>query len=425
MTASTLDPLAWRERLQREIVLRPTAAQVPLGDAVGAVLAAQVTSPEEVPSAPVAAMDGFAVRRADLGIGTTVLPVTAELPARPGAVEPHRAGTAARIMTGAPVPLGADAVIEVEATDADPFGPAPEKVAVTLERIPALHRHLRLPGEEVARGEVLAEPEDRVGAGLVGLAATLGMATLPVLRPLDVAIVVTGDELTSGGTMAAGAVRESNGAMLAAALRADGTRARHHRSGDSPAQLRAALEAAADGADLVLTTGGIGHGAYDVVKLVLGERGTGSSEFVHLGLRPGGPQGAGTLPGGIPVVHLPGTPVGALVGYHLFVRPLLPGAAGELRRVRWEDPAGEGRSRGGGPRTVHALAARCSTDADGREVASPIPGRRLAPYGRAQAIALLGTARSGTASPAAASQVCGPNSSAEAAAEATALLIAL
>lgn len=394
MTSPHLDPLLWRDRLLREIVPRPPVVRTPLEEAVGGVLGAQVLSPEDVPAAPIAAMDGFAVRRADLRVGTTVLPVAAELPARSGEIGPHLSGTAARIMTGALVPAGADAVIEVEATDADPFGPMPETVAVTLGSIPAEHRHLRLPGEEVPRDAVLAEPGDPVGGGLVGLAATLGMDTLPVLRPLRVAVVVTGDELTSDGSMAAGSVRESNGAMLAAALRSDGAEARHHRSGDSPAQLRAALEAAADGADLVLTTGGIGHGAYDVVKLLLGERGAGSSEFVHLALRPGGPQGAGHLPDGTAVVHLPGTPVGALVGYHLFVRPLLPGTGGELRRVRWEDPAGQDRPRRGAPGTVHALAARLGTDAAGREVAEPVPGRRLAPYGRAGAIALLGAGAS-------------------------------
>src|SRR5699024_6572007 len=84
------------------------------------------------------------------------------------------------------------------------------------------------------------------------------------------------------------------------------------------------LEQMAD-CDLVITTGGIGHGAYDVVRSALGPRGAGTSRFEHLALRPGGPQGCGRLPGGTPVVHLPGTPVGARVGYHLFVRPLLPG----------------------------------------------------------------------------------------------------
>lgn len=393
MTTPPLDPLLWRARLQSGIRLSPALRESPLEEAVGAVLGREVRSEGNIPPVPIAAMDGFAVRRSDLGIGRTVLPVSADLPARPGAVAPHQAGTAARIMTGAPVPLGVDVVVEVEATDADPFGSPPVTVTLDLPQLPPEGRHVRGPGEEISRGELLAVQGDRVGGGLVGLAAMLGMRSLPVLRPLRVAIVVTGDELAVGGSaeQAPGAVLESNGAMLAAALRADGAEARHHRSGDAPEHLREVLDQAAAHADLVLTTGGIGHGAYDVVKLLLGERGAGTSCFEHLALRPGGPQGAGRLPDGTPVVHLPGTPVGALVGYHLFVRPLLPGGGGELRRMRLDEAAPGGRRRSGAPGTLHALAARRGLDEAGGEVIRPLAGRRLAPYGRADAIALVRT----------------------------------
>ena len=415
MTAAHPDPLAWRRRLQERLRLPEKTVEMPLEQAGGAVLGADLTAGEDLPAVRIAAMDGFAVRRADLAVGGTTLPVAAELPARPGAVGPHRAGTATRIMTGAPVPEGADAVIEVEATDADPFGPAPRSVRVHVEALPDVDRHIRRPGEEIARGAEIARAGERIGAGLVGLAAALGLRTLPVRRPPRVAVVVTGDELVGdpeapagpesgagpgagsgpesgsgpeNGAPATGAVRESNGTMLVAALEADGVRARHLRSGDEPAQLRAVLEEAADGSDLVLTTGGIGHGAFDVVKLLLGPQGTDSSEFAHLALRPGGPQGAGRLPDGTPVVHLPGTPVGALVGHHLFVRPLLPAGGGALRRVRLE--AGEWkRPLRGAPGTVHALPALLGRDVEGWETARPVPGRRLAPYGRAEAIVLL------------------------------------
>lgn len=401
MTVPPLDPLLWRARLRREMVLRPGARAAPLAEARDGLLADSVHSPEDVPAQPVAAMDGFAVHRADLDEGTTVLPVAADLPARPGAVAALPPGTAARIMTGAPMPHGADVVVEVESTDVDPFGEAPAEVTLHLPHLPAAGRHVRAAGEEVARGALLAEAGERVGAGLIGLAAALGLRTLPVHQAPQVSVVVTGDELEgeaaeeerSGAGPSAGAVRESNGTMLAAALRADGAQARVLRSGDDPSELRAVLEDASAGADLVITTGGIGHGAYDVVKLLLGERGTGTSEFVHLALRPGGPQGAGALAGGTPVIHLPGTPAGALVGYHLFVRPLIPGAGEGIRRVLWREPtevAGSRHGRSAAPGTVHALAARIRLAPDGREFAEPVPGRRLAPYGRADAIALLG-----------------------------------
>lgn len=388
MSAASLDPCRWRDLLQREIVLPETVSEAPLLEAVGARLGGEVRSPEDVPAVPIAAMDGFAVRRGDLSVGATVLPVSAEIAARPGGIGRLAPGTAARIMTGAPVPDGADAVIPVEATDADPFGTVTPTVTVMLEELPVADRHIRRPGEEVARGELLARAGDGVGAGLVGLARTLGISALPVRRPVRVAVVVTGDELTDDAAQA-GTVRESNGAMLAAALRADGAESRLHRSGDGLPQLRGALERAAADADLVLTTGGIGQGAFDVVKLLLGPRGLGSSRFEHLALRPGGPQGVGHLPGGTPVVHLPGTPVGALVGYHLFVRPLLPGAAATPRRVLLGQTGPTGAEpRRGRAGTVHAQPGRLRRDPDGNEVVDLLAGRRLAPYGRADAIVL-------------------------------------
>ena len=411
MSADRPSPWRWREELLAAITLPRTAEHLPLEQARGRVLAAEVRSPEQVPALAVAAMDGFAVRRADLATpGTTTLPVRSEIPARAGEVPPLRPGSAARIMTGAPVPAGADAVVEVEATDSDPFGPAPETVALDLESLPAPGRHVRQPGEEIALGGLLAEAGDRVGPGLTGLARTLGLGSVEVLRPLRVALVVTGDELTGDGPGSAGAgctaeadgrvatdvphgapgaVRESNGAMLAAALAADGAHAlATRRCGDDRDRLRMVLEQAAGEADLVLTTGGIGQGAFDVVKALLGERGSGSSRFAHLALRPGGPQGHGTLPDGVPVVHLPGTPVGALVGYHLFVRPLMVGGGAAPRRVRLGDGGMTGERRADG--AVRVLPGRLHHDQDGQELVEIVPGSRLAPYGRADALVLFG-----------------------------------
>lgn len=385
-------PQQWRDLLLREIALPSAVDRVPIEEARGRVLAAEVRSPEAMPAVPIAAMDGFAVRRGDLTApGRTTLPVSAELPARPGAVPALVPGTAARIMTGAAVPHGADAVIEVEATDADPFGAVPAAVTLTLEELPPVQRHVRAPGEEVARDELLAAAGDRVGPGLVGLARALGMATLPVHRRHRVRVVVTGDELTAeaGSPSSPGSVRESNGAMLAAALRADGAEALPPlHCGDDHAGLRETFARAAADSDLVLTTGGIGHGAFDVVKTLLGEHGAGSSHFAHLALRPGGPQGWGRLDGGVPVVHLPGTPVGALVGYHLFVRPLLTGADAAVRTVLLGDVSAD--TAAPRPGAVHAMAGRLRLGEDGREVVDLLPGRRLAPYGRADAIVLRG-----------------------------------
>lgn len=399
MAGERTDPWQWRALLIRELALPSRQEEVPLTEALGRVLAADVTSPEDLPAEPLSAMDGFAVRRADLGAGTPtgeidmVLPVLAELPARPGRVGALPPGAAARIMTGASVPEGADLVIPVEDTDADPVGPAPERVRIRLAGVPRVGRHVRRRGEEVALGTVLAERGRRVGPGLIGLGRALGIGTLPVLAPPRVVVVVTGDELTGAQEVtAAGAVRESNGEMLVAALAADGADASRRHSGDDPTALRAVLERAAAEADLVLTTGGIGSGAYDVVKQLLGEHGAGTSRFAHLALRPGGPQGWGRLPGGTPIVHLPGTPVGAFVGHHLFVRPLLPGVDPAPRRLplgadggdRGDRADGVGRADG----VLRALPGLLRRDVEGRESIDVLPGSRLAPYGRADALVL-------------------------------------
>ncbi|QCR54698.1 molybdopterin molybdenumtransferase MoeA [Brachybacterium sp. SGAir0954] len=379
----------------------PRTSLVPLAEVAGRVLAAPLTSPEALPAQDLSAMDGFAVRRAELTApGATVLPVVADLPARPGHPAPLPPGTAARIMTGAPLPPGADAVVPVEDTDADPAGPVPAAVRITLASPLPPRKHVRGPGEEVTRGEELAPAGTRVGAALIGLAAALGVTDLEVHAPPRVGIVVTGDELTGAGPAVPGTVRESDGTMLAAALVTHGAIPRVLRGPDDPARLRAVLADAARDADLVVTTGGIGHGAYDVVKSLLGPGGDGTSRFAHLALRPGGPQGHGTLPPadgadhGTPVVHLPGTPVGALVGYHLFVRPLLPGPASAPRRVL----VGEGSFAVRRP-GLTVVAGRLRRGADGGESVDTLPGRRLAPYGRADALVLLDGSLPATAAP--------------------------
>lgn len=393
MSGPAIDVWTWRSILSEQVSLVPGTRTVPLAEARGQVLAGPVTSPEDIPTVPLSAMDGFAVRLADLDApGSTTLPVAADLPARPGPTPELPDGVAMRIMTGAPVPTGADAVVEVEATDANPFGEAPAEVTITLEQLPSAGRHIRGRGEEAARGDLLADVGHRVGAGLAGVARSLGIESLPVLAPVRVGVVVTGDELAAAdtgptGAPAPGMVRESNGLMLTTALEADGACARAWHAGDDPGALRTLLREIEADCDLVLTTGGIGQGAFDVVRAALGEHGAGSSELVHLALRPGGPQGRGRLPGGTPVIHLPGTPVGALVGYHLFVRQLLPGATIEPLRVQLGEDPDTFRSRRG-RRAMLVQPGIWRRDQDGRLLVDVLPGRRLTPYARADALVL-------------------------------------
>ncbi|GAB2535728.1 molybdopterin molybdotransferase MoeA [Brachybacterium huguangmaarense] len=401
-------------RAWREIVLGHGPVSGPATDrspraAVGSRLADDVVAPEDLPAVPISAMDGFAVRVADLASaaggsdGAVTLPVRADLPAARGAVAPLEPATAVRIMTGAPVPVGADAVIEVERTDADRHGALPVTVTIALPADLAPGRHVRGIGEEVARGCVIARAGDRVGPGLVGLATTLGIRALAVHAAPRATVLVTGDELVdpagSDGSDPAepGAVRESNSAMIAALLAERGIEAAVVRTGDRVEDFLVALDDAARTSDLLVTCGGIGEGAYDVVKAALGPRGRGTSRFAHLALRPGGPQGVGAVGSdgrSEPVVHLPGTPVGALVGAHLFLRPLLDPADARpvLAVVRdvGEQPSRPHRVRprsAGRPGTL-VLPGLLARTESGALAVDLLDGSRLTPYGRADCLVL-------------------------------------
>ncbi|MCS6711387.1 molybdopterin molybdotransferase MoeA [Brachybacterium sp. EF45031] len=376
-----MHPWTWRRQLLDELALPtpPILWRDPRA-ARGLRLAQDVHAPEAIPALPISAMDGFAARWADLRRAVAEpLPVVLDIPAGPGGVLTLPDGAAARIMTGAPLPEGADTVVPVELTDADPVGPAPAHVRLSSGATEALSvgRHVRRRGEEVTERGLLAAAGTRVRPGLVGLALSLGIVQLPIRVPHRVAVVVTGDELQTGEAPArgTGAIRESNGAMLAAELDALGVEVTGlWRSGDDPAELRDVLARSADGADLVVTTGGVGHGAHDVVKAALQD----TSCFAHLAMRPGGPQGYGRLPGGTPAVHLPGTPVGALVGMHLFVRPLL-GAPGAELRLPVTGPALPPAT----PGRLHVLPGRLTAGG-----VALVPGHRLRPYAQADALIL-------------------------------------
>ena len=376
-----VDAWTWRTAVMTDLALgaRPIQ-QRSLRDARGLPLAEDVRAPENIPALPVSAMDGFAVRWSDLD--GKPLPVGVDIPAGTGAPHTLPEATAARIMTGAPLPLGADTVIPVELTDADPYGPPPAQLRLREGALDSLTpgRHVRGAGEEVSRGQIIAAAGTEVRGGLIGLAAALGMQQLPVAAPWRVAVVVTGDELRSCDATSdtdappTGAVRESNGIMLAAELDALGCSVGVLRSGDDIQQLRATLETASADTDLVVTTGGVGHGAYDVVKAALRE----TSRFAHLDMKPGGPQGYGRLPDGTPAVHLPGTPVGALIGFHLFVRPLL-GADATLQRL----PVIDGQEPHGKRAQLHVQPGKLEAGA-----VRQLRGSRLLPYGEADALVL-------------------------------------
>lgn len=302
----------------------------------GHVLARDVRAPGLLPSWDSSAMDGYAVRRADLAGASPQHPVRlsvlADLPAGSDAVPEVRPGTAARIMTGAPVPPGADAVVPVERTDG-----GTEAVLVGEEPLPGAH--VRRAGEDVVRGDLVLPVGSLLGPAQVAAAAAVGCAELSVHRRPRVAVLSTGAELVPAGTsLRRGQVHDSNSHLLAAAVRAAGADAvRLGAVPDDPAALEAALDAHDGDVDLVVTSGGVSMGAYDVVKQLLAGRA--GVEFVQVAMQPGKPQGLGRLAAGTPILALPGNPVSAFVSFEVFVRPAVLRLRGLTEVERPQEPA--------------------------------------------------------------------------------------
>ena len=297
---------------------------LPLADALGLVLADDVVAPLSLPGFDNSAMDGYAVLATDVapaGENTPVrLPVAEDIPAGRTDIPTLAAGTAHRIMTGAPLPAGATAVVPVEATDG-------ATDTVTIRSAPREGQHVRRAGEDVTAGTTVLRAGQVVTPATLGLAAALGLGELTVVPRQRVLVVSTGTELVGPGVpLQPGQIYESNGVMLAAAVRDAGADvAASPMTGDDVDAFRETLRGHVADADLILTTGGVSAGAYEVVKDALG--GSGDVEFVKVAMQPGMPQGAGRLDG-VPVVTLPGNPVSALVSFEVFVRPALRVAMG-------------------------------------------------------------------------------------------------
>jgi len=296
------------------------AEEVALYDARGRVLAADVVAGTALPSFDNSAMDGYAVRAAEVAGAPVTLPVAFDIPAGRTDVPPLPPGTAARIMTGAPVPEGADAIVPVEQTDGG-------TETVALKAAPEVGTHVRRAAEDVAVGDVVLTAGTVLGPAQIGVAAAVGHARVAVRRRPVVLVLSTGSELVApGAPLRHGQIYESNGPMLAAAVEDAGARAELLRFvPDDVAQFLAVLAERTAGVDLVLTSGGVSAGAYEVVKDALAGRGV---TFGKVAMQPGGPQGAGRLDGGVAVVTLPGNPVSALVSFEVFVRPALRAALG-------------------------------------------------------------------------------------------------
>jgi molybdopterin molybdotransferase len=292
-------------------------------DCVGLVLAEDLTSPVSLPPFDNSAMDGYAVRAEDVADAerhaAVALPVPVDIPAGRTDIVPLLPHTAHRIMTGAAVPPGADAVVKVEDTDG-----GEQRVAVRAPVAPGTH--IRRAGEDVTEGDTVLRAGTVLGSPQLGLAAAIGLAELPVRRPVRVLVLSTGSELVAAGNpLLHGQIYESNSVMLAAAVREIGGDATVLRFvPDDVEAFHATVAERADEFDLLITSGGVSAGAYEVVKDALTGQGV---EFVRVAVQPGGPQGSGVFKG-LPVVTLPGNPVSAALSFELFVRPALLAAMG-------------------------------------------------------------------------------------------------
>jgi molybdenum cofactor synthesis domain-containing protein len=336
-------------------ILEPV--RVPLEHALGLALAEPVTSATDTPPFDNSAMDGYAVRRADLLAATpgnpVVLPVVADLAAGT-AQNPHiDTGQVARIMTGAPIPDGADAVVPIEDTDR-----GIDRVGIS--RLPEPGAHIRRAGSDAEAGDTVLRAGTTLWPTRIAAAASAGRAQLLVHPAPRVAVISTGDELIVPGAPARrGQIPDSNSYLLASAVaQAGGVPHRIGAVPDNEESLRAVLDSLVGTVDAIILSGGVSVGAYDVVKAVLAPLGT--VWFGPVRMQPGKPQGFGRLPGGTggdrgiepgPIVFaLPGNPVSAFVSFEAFVRPalLFMGGHGTLTRPTitgtvargWSSPAG-------------------------------------------------------------------------------------
>ncbi|MCC8247849.1 molybdopterin molybdotransferase MoeA [Saccharothrix luteola] len=297
----------------------------PVADCLGLVLAEDLVATVPLPPFDNSAMDGYAVRSADVASVPVELPVADDIPAGRPASAPLAAGTAHRIMTGAPVPAGADAVVQVEWTDGGTS-------VVRVDRPVAVGQNVRRMADDVAVGTTVLRAGVTLGPAQLGLAAALGFGSLPVRRRPRVLVLSTGSELVGPGVaLGPGQIYESNGVMLAAAVREAGGEAELLRFvPDDVEQFHAAIAPRLASVDLLLTSGGVSAGAYEVVKDAFTGRGV---EFTKVAMQPGGPQGAGRYQG-MAVATLPGNPVSAQVSFEVFIRPALRAAMGFARVER-------------------------------------------------------------------------------------------
>jgi molybdopterin molybdotransferase len=326
----TAMPITVDEHLARilEQIEPLPAYDQPLLDALGLPVAHDVTAPISLPVFDNSAMDGYAVVFRDVAEADerpVHLPVVGEIAAGQAQIFAMSPGTAVRIMTGAPVPAGCDAVVPLEWTD--------QGVAqVQIQRAPTKGQHIRPAGDDVAKGDLLMRAGDVIGPRHLGLLASVGLGRIAAPPRPRVVVMSTGSELVEPGQeLGRDSIYDSNSYLLAAAGRAAGAIVyRVNHSSDDPDGFEEALADQLVRADVVVTSGGVSKGSHDVVKEVLSQLGT--VWFGEVAMQPGKPQGFGTVgEDATPIFTLPGNPVSSYVSFQVFVVPA-------LRRMMGREP---------------------------------------------------------------------------------------
>jgi molybdopterin molybdotransferase len=308
-----------------ERVHASTPVRIPVDDALGLVLAEDVVAPEAVPPFPNTAMDGFAVRAADTTNAPAKLTVVGTLAAGAAPGASVKEGEAIRIMTGAPMPPGADAVVMVELTEYDDTS----GVVLVQQAVP-VGNHIRPAGEDLERGSTVFTSGTALTAGHLGVLASIGHMTPLVYPRPRVGVLSTGDELIDGPQeLQPGQIRDSNRHTLLALV------ARDHCIGvdlgcapDTEEAITAAIERGLEHCDAIVTSGGVSMGAFDYVKVVLDR--IGDMRWMQIAIKPAKPLAFGTAgpagakaAGATPIFGLPGNPVSSMVSFELFTRPAL------------------------------------------------------------------------------------------------------
>ena len=366
------EPCSVEEHLERVLSgVRPLApVDLPLLDALGLVCAEDVVATMSLPSFDNSAMDGYAVRRADVATASAeqpvLLPVVGEIGAGQAGPRTLAPGTAAKIMTGAPVPEGADAVVPYEWTDRG-------TAKVRIDAAPEPGQHVRPAGDDVAVGDLLVKEGTALNARHVGLLASVGRATVLARPRPRVVVLSTGTELRDPGEeLGEDSIYDGNSYMLAAAVtRAGGVPQRVGIVRDEPETFLETLRGTLAGADLVVTSGGVSQGDYDVVKEALRREGV---WFGPVAMQPGKPQGFGLLgEGRVPIVTLPGNSVSAYISFEVFVLPAIRTCLGlaPVSRPLLEARLTRGMTSPEGRRQF--MRGQVGVDAEGRYV-EPVGG---------------------------------------------------